>query len=233
MTTVVLIPGAMHGRWVFEPLLAALAARGVSAVAIDLASSSPDTAGLGSVSDDVDAIRSAVGDVEGPVVLAAHSYGGIPARAAAGTIDAVRGLVMIAAFALPVGTSLLDAQGGDLPSGSERSEDGRGVKMGDLADTIYSGVDREVVEAALPRVGWQSVQSFTDPAPAEPRADVTVTYIVATDDKALPADQQRQWAADADAQVSVASGHSPHVSHPDVVADAIDDTVRRVDAATS
>ncbi|MFJ4036684.1 alpha/beta fold hydrolase [Microbacterium sp. NPDC090007] len=232
MTTIVLIPGAMHGAWVFEPLLAELSERGLTAVAVDLPSSSADTASIGSLTDDVDAIRAAVADIDGPVVLAAHSYGGVPARAAAGTIESVRGLVMIAAFALPVGASLLQAQGGEFPPSYERSADGRGVKIGDIAETIYSGVPQDVVERALPRVQWQSVESFTQPAPAEPGPDVTVTTVIATEDKALPADQQRQWAEASDAQVSVASGHSPHVSHPGVVADAIADTVRRVDAAS-
>lgn len=232
MTTIVLIPGAMHGGWVFEPLLAALSQRGLTAITVDLPSSSDDTATIGALTDDVDAIRAAVAGIEGPVVLAAHSYGGVPARAAAGTIEAVRGLVMIAAFALPVGVSLLDAQGGEFPPDYERSADGRGVKIGDIAETIYSGVDPAVVAKALPRVQWQSVESFTQPAPAEPGPDVTVTTVIATEDKALPADQQRRWAESSDAQVSVASGHSPHVSHPDAVADAILDTVRRVDATT-
>ncbi len=230
MTTIVLIPGAMHGPWVFEPLLAALSERGATAVTVDLPSISDDTATIGSLTDDVDAIRSAVARVEGPVVLAAHSYGGVPARAAAAATDSVRGLVMIAAFALPVGVSLLDAQGGEFPPGYERSADGRGVKIGDIAETIYSGVDPAVVEKALPRVQWQSVESFTQPAPAAPGPDVTITTIIATEDKALPADQQRQWAESSDARVEVASGHSPHVSHPDAVADAILDTVRRVEA---
>lgn len=230
MTTIVLIPGAMHGPWVFEPLLAALSERGATAVTVDLPSISDDTATIGSLTDDVDAIRSAVARVEGPVVLAAHSYGGVPARAAAAATDSVRGLVMIAAFALPVGVSLLDAQGGEFPPDYERSADGRGVKIGDIAETIYSGIAPAVVEKALPRVQWQSVESFTQPAPAAPGPDVTITTIIATEDKALPADQQRQWAGSSDARVAVASGHSPHVSHPDAVADAILDTVRRVEA---
>lgn len=233
MSTIVLIPGAMHGAWVFEPLIAALAARGLSATALDLPSSSADTAEIGSLTDDVEAIRSAVAELDGPVVLAAHSYGGVPARAAAAALDSVRGLVMIAAFSLPVGASLLDAQGGEFPPGYERSSDGKAVKIGDIAETIYSGVDPDVVQTALGRVAWQSVASFTQPAPAEPGPDVTVTYVVATEDKALPPEQQRQWADAADAQVSVASGHSPHVSHPDAVADAIAETVRRIDSAAS
>ncbi|TNC20604.1 alpha/beta fold hydrolase [Amycolatopsis alkalitolerans] len=75
---VVLVHGAFHGAWCWEPLLGDLALRGVAATAVEL----PYT----SYEDDVAAVRRAVGEASGPVVLVGHSLvGGLVCSAAAAT----------------------------------------------------------------------------------------------------------------------------------------------------
>jgi len=76
--TVLLVHGAMHTPWIFEPLRERLAARAVTSTAVQLPSSNPDSAATGGLADDVATVREAVAAVGGPVVLAAHSYGGVP-----------------------------------------------------------------------------------------------------------------------------------------------------------
>ncbi|CAM5643236.1 hypothetical protein SPURM210S_04345 [Streptomyces purpurascens] len=54
-----------------------------------------------------------------------------------------------------------------------------------------------------------------------------LTYVVATEDPALPPAVQEQWAARAAHSVRIASGHSPHLSHADEVADILVKSVAR------
>ena len=60
---------------------------------------------LTSVSDDVDRTQKMVKQIEGPVLLVGHSYGGAVITAA-GDLPNVVGLVYVAAFAPDVGESL-------------------------------------------------------------------------------------------------------------------------------
>lgn len=226
--TVVLVHGAMHTPWIFTRLRDVLARRGLASLAVQLPSSHPDSAEAGGLVDDLAAVRGAVAEVDGPVVLAAHSYGGVPATWAAATEPAVRGLVMIAAFALPVGSAMLDGMGGDFPPSWIRSPDGRAVRVGDAKESIFSGVDPGLAAEAVARLNWQGVGAFTQRLGAVPDGSVTTTYLVATEDRALPPHVQEEWASRADRRFAVASGHSPHLSHPEQVADAIEATVRAV-----
>ncbi len=128
--TVVLMHGAMHTPWIFEPPIERLAARDIVARAVQLPSSNPDSAAARGLIDDVAVVRAAITSVGGPVVLAAHSYGGVPATWAAEE-PAVAELVHLAAFVLPSGTSMLDWMGGGFPPDWTHSPDGRAVKAGD------------------------------------------------------------------------------------------------------
>ncbi|MET9760890.1 hypothetical protein ABZ016_17755 [Streptomyces sp. NPDC006372] len=56
---------------------------------MQLPSSNPDSAAAQGLTEDVAVVRAAVEAVEGPVVPAAHSYGGVPATWAAAESDQV------------------------------------------------------------------------------------------------------------------------------------------------
>lgn len=220
-TTIVLVHGAMHTPWVFDPLRAELTERHLESVAIQLPSSDPDSAETGGLSDDVEAIRTAIAEIDGDVVLAAHSYGAVPSTWAAAESDAVVGLALIAGFSLPEGSSLQEFLGGEFPPHWRQSTDGLAFKVGDPEESIFSGVDEALTTEAVGRLNWQGIGAFTEALGARPGDDVKTAYIVTTEDRSLPLEAQEQWAAEADLSVRVASGHSPHLSHPAEVADAI------------
>ena len=92
----------VHAAWAdasnWNEVLLHLRASGVRAVAAQLP--------LTSLSDDVAALRQVIARVEGPVVLAAHSYGGAVMTAAATDLDKVRSLIYIAAMAPDEGESV-------------------------------------------------------------------------------------------------------------------------------
>lgn len=73
--TVILVHGAMHTPWIFHRLRAELDARGIASLAVQLPSSHPDSTRARGLPEDVAAVEAAVDEVDGPVVLAAHSYG--------------------------------------------------------------------------------------------------------------------------------------------------------------
>ncbi|MFJ4536791.1 alpha/beta fold hydrolase [Streptomyces tibetensis] len=224
--TVVLVHGAMHTPWIFDPLRERLTARGIASLAVQLPSSNPDSAAAQGLTEDVAVVRAAVEAVAGPVVLAAHSYGGVPATWVAAEADQVVELVCIAAFALDPGTSMMEWMGGDFPPTWHRSPDGLAVKAGDAEESIFSGVAPALTAEAVKRLNWQGMRAFTEKLGAAP-ADVPRTYVVATEDPALPPPVQEQWASRAAHSLRIPSGHSPHLSHPDEVADVLAEAVAR------
>lgn len=225
--TVILVHGAMHTPWIFHRLRAELDARGIASLAVQLPSSHPDSTRARGLPEDVAAVEAAVDEVDGPVVLAAHSYGGVPATAAA-TDSRVGALVYLAAFSLPAGASMMQWMGGGFPPDWVHSVDGLAVKAGHPESTIFSDVDPALTAEAVARLNWQGVGSFTGVLEARPGDETEITYVVATADAALPPEVQEQWAAEAAVRIAVASGHSPHLSHPVEVAAAIEGAVDRL-----
>ncbi len=102
MSSFVLVPGACHGGWWYEPLVAELQRAGHRAIALTLAGLGPDgLAGTGQVtlSSHVAEVAAAVtGDSE-PVVLVGHSYAGSVITGAADQVPQnVRAMVYLDAF---------------------------------------------------------------------------------------------------------------------------------------
>ncbi|AIJ21087.1 alpha/beta fold hydrolase [Amycolatopsis methanolica] len=140
--TAVLVPGYTGSKEDFAPLLDGLADGGFRAVAIDLpgqfeSPGPPDEeaylpSALGSV------VAGLVEEVEGPVVLLGHSFGGLVARAA------------VLAGAPVAGLTLLDSGPGELPAGARRDALGAGepVLRQSGLDEVYRV--REQVSARSP-----------------------------------------------------------------------------------
>lgn len=105
MSTFVLLPGACHGGWWYDPLVAALQQAGHRAQALTLAGLGPDgMTGAGQVTladhvaETVAAVSAAAAGVE-PVVLVGHSYAGsVITGAADQAAEQVRALVYLDAF---------------------------------------------------------------------------------------------------------------------------------------
>ena len=69
MTTMVLVHGAFHGAWCWEPVRSVLDEQGIPNLAPELP--------LTGLEADAGAVRALLDAVEGPVVLCGHSYGGM------------------------------------------------------------------------------------------------------------------------------------------------------------
>lgn len=222
--TILLVHGAWHGSWCWDRLREVLEARGRRIEVVDLPTvHSADPAGV-PLAADADAVDAAIERIDGPVIVVAHSYGGIPVTVAA-TADRVPHIVYVAAFALDAGESLLGAVGGVAPPWWV--VDGPLVTAG-TADLPATGIffndlpDREATEAAA-RLRPQSLRGFTDELPTAAWRTIPSSYVVTELDAAIPAEAQAGLAARAGSTVHrMPSGHSPFLSRPEALAELID-----------
>ncbi len=223
--TVLLVHGAWHGGWAWDPVVDRLEALGIPVRTVDLPSSGDDVEALGDLAADVTAIEAAMAAVEGPVVLVGHSYGGIPITAV--DDDRVRHLVYVAAFMLDEGDSLFGSLGGEAPDWIEVVGDGAATRANRPRDIFYADVDDEVAEICAGRLTLQSLSSFTDELGHAAWKDVPSTYLLAEHDRAIPPPAQEAMSARASTVVRLPTSHSPFLSQPDAVVARVTDAITR------
>jgi pimeloyl-ACP methyl ester carboxylesterase len=196
---------------------------------------------LRGLSSDSAYIASFLASIEGPIIAVAHSYGGaVITNAAAGNPN-VKALVFVAAFAPAPGETAFGLT--DRFPGSETSSairpvpymvtDGEGVDAyidpaqfhaafaGDVPATVAAVMAASQRPAALATgqegsvgAAWQTIPSW---------------YIVAKNDKIIPADAHRFMANRAGSMtIEVESSHVVMISHPDEVARVIENAAEAV-----
>lgn len=176
-----------------------------------------------SLAEDVAATRRAIADCEGEVVLVGHSYGGVVITEA-GTDPKVSALVYVAAFAPDRGESVSSLNAAAPPDAPKppilAPADGfllldKARFQAAFAADVPSDVARFMADSQLP---W-GVQALSG-AISSPAWRVKPSwYLVAEDDRMIPADAQRAMAARAGATVRTHPGsHAVYVAHPGAVA---------------
>jgi pimeloyl-ACP methyl ester carboxylesterase len=221
--TVLLVHGAWHGAWCWERVIPLLDLAAIPVVAVDLPSVSHHNATL---HDDADYVRGALDSIEGEVVLLGHSYGGAVITAA-GVHPNVAHLVYLCAFALEVGESAAKnaLTGGEGPNELGAAlVFGKGVLTVDperAASAFYHDCTPDVAAAAVERLRPQSLAALGGEVDAAAWHDKPATYVVCTEDRALPVALQRSNAARIGEWVDWPTSHSPFLSRPDLVADLI------------
>jgi len=230
--TVVLVHGAFADSSSWNGVVARLRAAGYPVVAV----ANP----LRGLRRDAALVRAVVDGVQGPVVLAGHSYGGTVISEAAVGHPEVRALVYVASFLLAEGESTGELagrfpgnalgpalrvlpvpgpDGGDVDELSIDQDAFPAVFAADVpADVaaLMAVTQRPVLAAALADeatgAAWRTVPSWT---------------LVTVQDLAVPAAAQRFMAERASSTVvEVDASHAVTVSRPDVVADLIEAAAR-------
>lgn len=187
---------------------------------------------LRSVSSDSAYLASILATLRGPVVLVAHSYGGMVITNAATGNTNVRALVYVAAFMPDRDETLLGLQtrypGSQL---NEAALDFRPYGDGLVDGYIKKEVFRDVFAGDVPRVTTDLMWASQRPADARTLGEPSGTpawrtvpswYLVARDDRVLPAAAQRFMAQRAHAQVrEVSASHVAMISHSAAATDVI------------
>ncbi|SHN44626.1 alpha/beta fold hydrolase [Cryptosporangium aurantiacum] len=204
--------------WWWNRMVGPIAAAGVRSRAVALPSCRGDTPGdrLGDLYDDVDAVRAVLDEVDEPAVLLGHSYGGIVITDAAHAHPAVWQLVYVTSMLPDVGESQASVAGTGPAPWLDPGADGTiGVLPDSVRQLFVQDCDGPTADAAVGRLTRQSMTPFGQPVRAAAWRDVPATYIVCTDDRAIPADVQRERATRAAAVVEFAAGHHPFLSRPE------------------
>lgn len=190
---------------------------------------------LRGVAGDGEYIRGFLSTIEGPVVLAGHSYGGSVITNASAGVPAVKALVYIAAYAPDEGETLSDA--GALGGGSTDlpkhliTRPYPGAPEGDADGYIDPAYFHDVfcadVEPGLARFmavaqRGLALSALVTPSGVPGWRTIPSWYMVAGNDHAIPPEAERAMAARAGAHtVEVPSSHVAMISHPEEVADLI------------
>jgi pimeloyl-ACP methyl ester carboxylesterase len=218
--TLVLVHGAWHGPWCWDALRPQLERLGWRTSAPQLASASGTGAEPGpGLYDDAQVLARHVDEIDGPVVLVGHSYGGAPVTEFAGRgTDKVTHLVYLAAYQLDVGESLYSIHGAPVP------DDVSGVVPGpdNPVNTFYNDVAPDVAADAVRQLVPQTVRSWTEDVTAAGWRTIPATYVLCEKDQALPPAVQENFAQRAGSVYRLDSGHSPFLSMPGELADVLD-----------
>lgn len=210
--TVLLVHGAWHGPWAWGALVREMP--DVAARTVALPSAGRDVAELGDLHADVVAIRSAVNDIHGPVLVCAHSYGGVPVTEAVADLSNVVGLVYLCAFQLDIGESLAIAAGGTPPDWWDVHAAEGYVDVRRPLEIFYADVDEAVARDAIMRLGHQSLVAFGQRVTRAAWRTIPSTYVVCEQDKAVPVEAQEAMARRAGRVLRLSSSHAPFLSRP-------------------
>jgi pimeloyl-ACP methyl ester carboxylesterase len=219
MTKLILLHGAWHGPWCFDRILPLLRAAGHEVVAPDL----PVTAR--SMAEWVGVVLEAIGD--GPAVLVGHSRGGAVISAVAEAApEKVSRLVYLSGFLLKHGQSVLAAAQDDILLPIAVDQEARSCTLeAHAAARFYTGCS--AADAACAQTQWRAEPLFGLTSPLRVSAarfgTVPRDYIECARDQVISLAAQRRMQAAWPVQrvTTLKAGHSPFLSGPGILADAL------------
>jgi pimeloyl-ACP methyl ester carboxylesterase len=220
-STIVLVHGAFAESASWNGVVEPLAAEGHRV----LTAANP----LRGLAADAAAVSDLVRTIEGPVVLAAHSYGGAVISNVDPDAGDIAALVYVNAFAPDAGETCFELAG-MFPGSMLGEETAKPVPRSDGTTDLYVDPDRfheifcadvpadtAALLAATQRPATQ--EALVEPAGAAPLwKQVPSWFLIGEEDRIIPPDLQRHMAARARAQRTVAiedASHAITVSRPD------------------
>jgi len=229
-----LVHGSCHGAWCWRDVIPALAARGVSARAIDLPGHGADTTPLAEVTlaGYARAIADAARDMhDGPVPVLGHSMAGYAIAAAAMECPELVGkLIFLCAYVPQEGRSLVDLRKAGprqplLPAIRQHA-DGISFSFAEeyLKPLFYQDCSGADVSYARAHLTPQAILPQATPLALSPAYHALEKhYIRCTEDNVIPTEYQAQMARDfaPGHLTTLPSSHSPFFSMPERLADRV------------
>lgn len=213
----VLVHGAYHGAWCWDPLRAELELAGHTSSAPDLPCEDPD-AGAERYADEV--LHSIPRSSDG-VVVVGHSLAGLTIPLVA---ERTRTLMTVYLCALvPVPGLSFDAQHADMATGFEPSERARDEADGSASwpeagaiEVFYHDCDPQLAKDAARRLRRQHWRVTEEVTPLRRRPVVPSAYVFCADDRIVSPRYSRRAATEllGVEPLEMPGGHSPFLSRP-------------------
>jgi len=221
----VLVHGAWHRALMWDALIAQMP--GADIVTVQLPSSAPvSESRLGDLHADARAIRALVDQLDEPVVVCAHSYGGAPASQGLHGAANVKRIVYLNAFMLDVGESVLSAAGGKYRPHWIVDEQAGTVRIREAESVLYGDLNHEAARQAAASLGPQSLSSLRQPLTAAAWHHIASTYVTGSEDAGIPPAITSKFAQRASRTVVLDTAHSPFYSRPTELARVLHDELR-------
>ena len=226
--TIVLVHGAHHGAWCWDPVKDELNQRGIPILAVNRWTKEEPCLVVRDAMENHRIIRAALDQAQVPIVLVGHSSAGRHITSAGAGHPNVRHLVYLAAN---MSGGEVEFSGGtnELAEARVAHEDGSvSIDPTAACDLFYGDCEPSVVE-------WAISQLRPD-APGDTRRSVDnevawhsipSTYVICARDRAMDPYLQRRYAAQATEVVEWDTSHSPFLSRPYLVADLLEQLARR------
>ncbi|HIE87373.1 MAG: alpha/beta hydrolase [bacterium] len=213
---IVLVHGAWHGAWCFQKLSELLRNKGVDTTSVNLPLLGPE--------GDIETARQVINEKPGAVVLG-HSYGGLVITHASLRAD-VSHLVYLSALMPDVDEDINEAVATAPATALETAmvfeADGSVSINPDLAvDAFYDDCDRNEAADAVARLRPQVLEPFPILSDEPSWKEISSTYVVCKDDKALHPELQSTFARRAENVFELPGAHSPFLSRPGEVAEIL------------
>jgi pimeloyl-ACP methyl ester carboxylesterase len=222
----------VHGAWAdgscWDAVIERLQADGYNVIAPQFPESS--------LAADVARLRQVLDRMDGPTLLAGHSYGGQIMTALGTDAPHVVGLVYIAAFGLDEGESIggLLAQGEPTAALAHLDIDKQGfawIPEDDFVNHFAGDIDPVRARVMFAVQQALSASTLQDVMTVPASKSHPTWFMVAAGDEAIPPAAERQFAKRMGATtIEVQSGHVAMVSHPAEVADLIEAAAKTVQA---
>ncbi len=224
MSSYLLVHGAWGSGWVWNDLVPHLEKAGHDVLVVEqLPSAGIDPASLGDLTADAAHVRLVLDEIEEPVVLVGHSYGGTVITEFAGHPN-VRHSVYLAAFWPKRGQSQFDILGDGPPPGWIVPRDDGSMALTDDHEVMWqvlcADLDQARGVAFVSRLVLQSAGSHAIPSTAPDRGHPT-TYVICEQDNAVPVPLQESMSAYADQVVRLPAAHMAQLSRPEELAEIL------------
>jgi pimeloyl-ACP methyl ester carboxylesterase len=225
LATVILVHGAWADGSSWNRVIPYLLAADLRVIGVQIP--------LTSVGGDIAATSRIIADVEGPIILVGHSWGGM-AITQAGNDPKVAALVYISAFAPDVGET------GSSLIAAHPTPPALGTAVTDTTGFVYQTTDG-VLKNMAPDIpvedartlavtqGRLAGKAFTETVTVAAWKSKASLFIITAEDRVVSAELQAAQAERMGAKTTVLqSSHMSLLSHPQQVADVIKDAIKTV-----